>query len=168
MNCSTLGLPVEGGELPKSTQTHVHWVGNAIQASHPLLSPSPPALNLSQHQGLFQWVSSSHQVAKVLEFQLQHHFFQWTPRTERILAYLLLSYSRSSWKPTLSTVSSNRPLSPQFHHCLPGPVLYCLSHELLRLPSIITFFSSSFLYQALFYITAFDFYSAWERKALRF
>ena len=107
MNCSTLGLPVEGGELPKSTQTHVHWVGNAIQASHPLLSPSPPALNLSQHQGLFQWVSSSHQVAKVLEFQLQHQFFQWTPRTERILAYLLLSYSRSSWKPTLSTVSSN-------------------------------------------------------------
>ena len=54
----------------------------------------------------------------------------------------------------------HRPLSPQFHHCLPGPVLYCLSHELLRLPSIITFFSSSFLYQALFYITAFDFYSA--------
>ena len=109
MNCSTPGLHVEGGELLKSTQTHVHWVGNAIQASHPLLSPSPPALNLSQHQGLFQWVSSSHQVAKVLEFQLQHQFFQWTPRTERILAYLLLSYSRSSWKPTLWTVSSNCP-----------------------------------------------------------
>ena len=53
-----------------------------MQPSHPLLSPSPPALNLSQHQGLFQWVSSSHQVAKVLEFQLQHQSFQWTPRTD--------------------------------------------------------------------------------------
>ena len=52
-------------QLPESTQTRVHWVGDAIQLSHPLSSPSPPALNLSQHQGLFQWVSSSHQVAKV-------------------------------------------------------------------------------------------------------
>ena len=60
------------------TQIHVHWVGDAIQQSHPLLSPSP-ALNLSQHQDLFQWVNSSHQVAKVLEFQLQEHLsFQWT------------------------------------------------------------------------------------------
>ena len=66
---------------PEFTQTHVHRVGDAIQPSHPLLSPSPPALNLSQHQGLFQWVSSSHQVANVLEFQLQHQSFQWTPRT---------------------------------------------------------------------------------------
>ena len=55
---------------------HVHWIGDAIQPSHPLSSPSP-AFNLSQHQGLFQWVSSSHQVAKVLEFQLQHQSFQW-------------------------------------------------------------------------------------------
>ena len=61
---------------------HVHWVGDAIQPSHPLLSPSPPALNLSQHQGLLQWLSSSHEVAKVLEFQLQHQSFQWTPRTD--------------------------------------------------------------------------------------
>ena len=58
-------------------ETHVNWVGDAIQPSHPLSSPSPPAFNLSQHQGLFQWVSSSHQVAKVLELQLQHQFFQW-------------------------------------------------------------------------------------------
>ena len=64
------------------TQTHVHWVGDAIQPSHPLLSPSPPAFNLPQHQGLFQWVSSSHQVAKVLKFQLQHQFFQWTFRAD--------------------------------------------------------------------------------------
>ena len=69
MDSSTSGLPVHH-QLPESTQTHVHWVGDAIQPSHPLSSPSPPALNLSQHQGLFQWVNSSHQVAKVLEFQL--------------------------------------------------------------------------------------------------
>ena len=56
---------------------HVHWVGDAIQPSHPLLPTSPPALNLSQRQGLFQWVSSSHQVAKVLELQLQHQSFRW-------------------------------------------------------------------------------------------
>ena len=68
MDCSTPGLPVHH-QLLEFTQTHVHWVGDAIQPSHPLSSPSPPALNPSQHQGLFQWVSSSHQVAKVLEFQ---------------------------------------------------------------------------------------------------
>ena len=61
---------------------HVHWIGDAIQPSHPLASPSPPALNLSQHQGLVKRVSSSHQVAKELEFQLQHQSFQWIPRTE--------------------------------------------------------------------------------------
>ena len=81
MNYSTPDLPVHY-QLPESTQTHVHWVGNAIQPSHPLSSPSPPTLNLSQHQGLFKWVSSSNQVAKVLEFQLQHQSFQWTPRTD--------------------------------------------------------------------------------------
>ena len=61
MNHSTPGLPVHH-QLLESTQTHVYWVGDAIQPSHPLSSPSPPALNLSQHQGLFKWVSSSHQV----------------------------------------------------------------------------------------------------------
>ena len=81
MNCIMPGLPVHH-QLPESTQTHVHWVDDAIQPSHPLSSPSPPALNLSQHQGLFKWVSSSHQVAKVLEFQLQHQSFQWIPRTD--------------------------------------------------------------------------------------
>ena len=81
MDCSTPGLPVHH-QLPEFTQTHVHWVGDAIQPSHPLSSPSPLAFSLSQHQGLFQWVSSSHQVAKVLEFQLQHQPFQWWPRTD--------------------------------------------------------------------------------------
>ena len=81
MNHSTSGLPVNH-QLPEFTQTHVHWVGDAIQPSHPLSSPSPPALNLSQHQGLFKWISSSHEVAKVLEFQLQHQSFQRTSRTD--------------------------------------------------------------------------------------
>ena len=80
-NRSTPGLPVHH-QLPQFTQTHVHRVGDAIQPSHPLSFPSPPALNLSQHPSLFKWVSSLHQVAKVLEFQLQHHSFQWTPRTD--------------------------------------------------------------------------------------
>ena len=81
VDCSTPGLPVHH-QLPEFTQTHVHWVGDAIQPSPPLLSPSPPTFNLSQHQGLFKWVSSSNQVAKVLEFQLQHQFFQWIFRTD--------------------------------------------------------------------------------------
>ena len=79
--CHTPGLPVQC-QLPEPTQTHVHWVGNDIQPPHPLLSPSPPAPNPSQHQGLFQWVNSSHEVAKVLEFQLQDLSFQWTPTTD--------------------------------------------------------------------------------------
>ena len=81
MDCSIPGLPVHH-QLPEFTQTHVHWVGYAIQPSHPLSSPSPPAFNLSQHQGLFKWVNSLHQVAKVLEFQLQHQSFQWIFRTD--------------------------------------------------------------------------------------
>ena len=70
MDCSTPGFPVHH-QLLEFTQTHVHWVGDVIQPAHPLLSPSPPTFNLSQLQGLFQWVSSSYQVAKGLEFQLQ-------------------------------------------------------------------------------------------------
>ena len=81
MNCSSPGLPVHP-QLPEFTQTHVHRVSDAIQPSHPLSSPSPPAPNPSQNQGHFQWVNSSHEVAKVLEFQLQHQSFQWTPRTD--------------------------------------------------------------------------------------
>ena len=75
VDCSMPGFPLHH-HLLEFTQTHVHWVGDAMQPSHPLLSPSPPAFNLSQHQGLFKWVSSSHQVAKVLEFQLQYQSFQ--------------------------------------------------------------------------------------------
>ena len=75
MNCSTPGLSVRH-QLLEFTQTHIHRVGDTIQPSHPLSSPSPPALNLSQHQGFLKRVSSSHQVAKVLEFQHQHQSFQ--------------------------------------------------------------------------------------------
>ena len=76
MDCNTLGLPVHH-QLLEFTQTQVHWVGDAIQPSHPLSSPFPPTFDLSQHQGLFKWVSTSHQVGKVLESQLQHQSFQW-------------------------------------------------------------------------------------------
>ena len=79
MNPSMPGLPVHH---PEFTQTHVHWVSDAIQPSHPLSSTFPPAPNPSQHQGLFQWVSSSHKVAKVLEFQLQHQSIKWIFRTD--------------------------------------------------------------------------------------
>ena len=77
MDCSTPGFPVHH-QLPKLTQTHVHWVCDAIQPSHPLSSPSLPTFNLSQHQGLFKWISSSHQVTRVLEFQLQITPLGWT------------------------------------------------------------------------------------------
>ena len=80
MDCNTPGLPVHY-QLPEFTQTHVHQVGDAIQPSHPLSAPSPLTFNLSQHQGVFQWVSSLHQVAKVLELQLQHQSFQWIFKT---------------------------------------------------------------------------------------
>ena len=80
LGCSTPGLSVHH-QLLEPTQTHVHRLGDAIQPSHPLSSPSP-AFNLSQHQGLFQWVGSLHQVAKVLEFQLEHQSFQWIFRTD--------------------------------------------------------------------------------------
>ena len=81
MHCSTPGFSVHH-QLPELTQTHVHRVGDAIQPSQPLSSPTPPTFNLSQHQGLFKWVSSLQQVAKVLEFQLQQQSFQWRFRTD--------------------------------------------------------------------------------------
>ena len=80
MDWSMPGLPVLH-HCPALAQTHVHWVSDAILSSCPLSSPSP-AFNPFQHQDLFKWVSSSHQVAKVLEFQLQHQSFQWTSRTD--------------------------------------------------------------------------------------
>ena len=81
MNHSTADLPVHH-QLLELAQTHVHWVSDAIQSSYPLSSPSPPAFNLPQHQGLSQWVSSSHQVAKGLKLKLQHQSCQWIVRTD--------------------------------------------------------------------------------------
>ena len=81
MDCSTPGFPVLH-YVPEFAQTHVYWVGDAIQPSHPLLPAFPPALNLSHHQGLFQWIGSSNQMAKVLELQLQHQSFQWIFRVD--------------------------------------------------------------------------------------
>ena len=106
MDCSTPGLPVRH-QLLELAQTHVHWVGDAIQPSHPLSSPSPPALNLSQHQDLVKWVSSSHQVAKLLEFQLQHQSFQWTFRTD-------LLYDGMVWSPCSPRDSQESSPTPQF------------------------------------------------------
>ena len=94
-------------QLLEFTQTHVHRVGDAIQPSHPLSSSPPPAPNPSQHQGLFQWVNSSHEVAKVLEFQLQHQSFQWTPRTD-----LLECHNSWVWGPQGLTKKS-RPMNIQ-------------------------------------------------------
>ena len=106
MNRSMPGLPVHH-QLLEPTQTHVHWVSDATELSHPLLSPSPPALNLSQCQGLFKWVSSSHQVAKVLEFQLQHQSFQRTPRTYLLQDWLV-------WSPCSPRDSQESSPTPQF------------------------------------------------------
>ena len=90
MDCSTPGFPVLHC-LPEFAHTHVHWVGDVIQPSHPLSSPSPPALNLTQHQSLLQWVSCLHQVAKVLELQLQPQFFQWIFRVDFLYDWLVWS-----------------------------------------------------------------------------
>ena len=99
-------------QLPESTQTHVHWVGDAIRPSHPLSSPSPPALKLSQHQGLFKWVSSLRQVAKVLEFQLQHQSFNEHPG--------LISF-RLDWLDLLAVQGTLKSLLQ--HHNLKASVL---------------------------------------------
>ena len=108
MNCSMPGLSVHH-QLPESTQTHVHCVGDAIQPSHPLL-PSSSAFNLSQHQGPFQWVSSSHQVAKVLEFQLQHQSFQWIFRTDVLSADWFDLAVQGTLKSFLQHHSSKAPI----------------------------------------------------------
>ena len=106
IDCSRPGLPVHC-PLLEFTQTYVHWVGDAIQPSHPLSSPSPPTFNLSQNQGLFKWVSSSHQVAKVLEFELQHQSFQWIFRTNFLQDGLVGS-------PCCPRVSQESSPTPQF------------------------------------------------------
>ena len=106
MDCSTPGFPVLH-YLPEFAQTHICWVSDAIQPSPSQWSPSPPAFNLSQHQGLFQGVSSLHQVAKELEFQLQHQSFQWIFRTDFLYNWLVGS-------PCSPRDSQESSPSPQF------------------------------------------------------
>ena len=101
MDCSTPGFPVHH-QLPEFTQTHIHWASDAIQQSHPLSSPLTSTFNLSQHQGLFQSVSSLHQVVKVLEFQLQQQSFLWIFRTNFLYDGLISLQSKG-----LSRVISN-------------------------------------------------------------
>ena len=108
--------------LPEPTQTHVHHVGGAIQPSHPLLSPSPPAFNISQHQGLFQWLNSLHQVANVLEFQLQHLSFQWTPRTD----FLFMD-----WLDLLAVQGTLKSLLQ--HHSWKASILRCSAFFIVQL-----------------------------------
>ena len=99
--------------LLELAQTHVHWVSDAIQPSHPLLPTSPPALNFSQYQGLFQWVNCSHQVAKVLELQLQHQSFQWIFRIDFLHDWLV-------WSPCSPRDSQESPSTPQFKNINPA------------------------------------------------
>ena len=112
MNHSTPGLPVHH-QFPEFTQTHVHRVCDAIQPSHPLSSLSPPAPNPSQYQSFFQWVNSLHEVAKVLEFQLQHHSFQRNPRVDLLQNGLVGSpcsprdSQESSPTPQFKTINSS-------------------------------------------------------------
>ena len=147
MYCSTSGLPVYH-QLPEFTQIHVHRVSDAIQPSHPLSSPSPPASNPSHHQSLFQLVNSSHDMAKVLEFQLEHHSFQRNPRADllqnglvgspcspRTLKSLLQHHSKKHqfFGAQLSSQSKSHihifhcllvaiRKDPKSHQCLQGPL----------------------------------------------
>ena len=121
MNCSTPGFPVHH-QLLELTQTHVYQVGDTIQPSHPLSSPFPPAFNLSQHQGLFQWVSSLHQVAKVLEFQLQHQSFQWIFRTD---------FFRIDWLDIIVVQGTLKSLLQ--HHSSKASILWCSAFFMVQL-----------------------------------
>ena len=116
------GFPVYH-QLPEFVQTHVHCVGDDIQPSHLLSSPSPPAFNLSQHQSLFQWVSSSHQVAKVLEFQLQHQSFQWIFRTD-------------DWLDLLAAQGTLKSLLQ--HHSSKASILQCSAFFMVQFTSYMT------------------------------
>ena len=116
IDCNSPGLPVHH-QLPELAQTHVYRVGDAIQPSHPQSSPSMPAFTLSQHQGLFQWISSSHQVAKVLEIQLQPQSFQWIFRTDFLYSWLI-------WSPCSPRDSQESSPAPQRQFFSAQPSLF--------------------------------------------
>ena len=123
MDCSMSSFPVLH-HLLGYAQTHVHWVGDAIQPSHPLLSPSPPAFNLSHHQGLFKWVSSLHQVAKLLEFQFQHQSFQWI---FRVIQWIF----KINWLDLLAVQGTVKSLVQ--HHSSKASVLQCSAFFMVQL-----------------------------------
>ena len=127
MNCSTPGLPVHQ-QLLESTQTHIHWVDDAIQSSHPLSSTSPPALNLSQHQGLFQWVSSSHEVAKVLQYYRwpKYYSFNISPFSEHPG---LISFSMD-WLGLLAVQGTLKSLQ---YHSSKASILPCSAFFIVQL-----------------------------------
>ena len=129
MNRSTPGLPVHH-QLPEFTQTHVHRVSDAIQPSHSLPSPSPPALNLSQLQGLFKWVSSSPQVAKVLQSQPQHQFFQSLPGCWSFQHLGPISF-RMDWLDLLAVQGTLKSLLQ--HHGSKASLLWCLALFIVQL-----------------------------------
>ena len=132
MDSSTLGFPIHH-QLPELAQTHVHCIDDAIQPSHPLSSPSPPTFNLSQYQGLLQEVSSFHQVAKVLEFQLQHQSFQWIFRTDFLQNGLFGSpcHPRSSQESQDSKASTLSALSFLYSPILTSIHDYWKNHSFL-------------------------------------
>ena len=129
MDCSTPGFPVHH-QLLELAQTHVYWVGDSIQPSHPLSSPSPLAFNLSQHQGLFQWVSSLHQVAKVLELQHQFNSVQFSRSVISNSSQPLgLQHARLSCpSPTLGAYSNSCPSSQWCHPTISSSVVPFSSH----------------------------------------
>ena len=123
VDCSTPDLPVHH-QLLEFTQTHVLWCGDAIQPSHPLLSPSPPAFNLSQLQGLFKWVRSSHQAARVVEFQLHHQCWIFNEYSG------LISF-RMDWLDLLAVQGTLKSLIQ--HHSSKASILRCSAFFIVQL-----------------------------------
>ena len=138
----TPGFPAHH-QLLELTQTHVHWVGDAIQPSQSLSSHSPPAFNLSQHQGLSQWVSSSHQVAKVSEFQLQHQSFN---------EYSGLISFRMDWLDLLEVQGTLKSL---LHHTSKAPILRCSAFFIVQLSLPYIYIYSFSYYFPLWFITGY-------------
>ena len=140
MNRSTPGLPVYH-QLLEFTQTHIHQASDGIQPSHPLLSPFPPALNPSQHQSLFLWVSSSHEAARELELQLQHHSFQRAPRADLLQNGLV----GSPCSPRDSQVSSSTPQFKSINFQRSAFFTVQLSHPYMTTGKTIAFTRQTFV-----------------------
>ena len=164
MDCSKPGLPVHQ-QLQEFTQIHVHWVSDAIQPSHPLSSPSPPAFSLSQHQGLFQWVNSLHHVTKVLAFQLQYQSFQWifgliSFRTDRfellaVQGTLNILFQHHNSKASILLYLAFYMVQPSYPYMTTGKtiVLTMKFTKLLHLRNMINSRKNTHIYEVLFIIS---------------